>query len=54
MYLQNNKIAKKNYNKPNLVIYGDVSQLTQDKNINTNVLDNYDGSSPAPNNKTGF
>ncbi len=54
MYSENKKTIKRNYHSPNLIRYGDVSQLTKASSINSNVLDNYTGMPAAPNNKTGF
>lgn len=54
MYSTEEKFAKKAYKSPNLVTYGDLRKLTQTSLAPIQNLDNNDGSSPGPNNKTGF
>lgn len=49
MYSQHKEIEKKAYNRPNLVIYGDISKLTQENNPPLQQIDNF-----GKGTKTGF
>lgn len=51
MNLYNEKAAKKTYQSPTLVVYGDIRNLTQNSAVPDQNLDNYQGNTP---NKTGF
>lgn len=54
---QSNRMLKKLYSTPKIIVYGDISQLTQQNNeTSPQLLDNYAGGAPmvGMNNKTGY